>query len=54
MTKQCKRCNGTGKVYEDKKGDSAEVKYRGLRFTTGKKTSVKGTNCPRCYGSGVK
>ena len=50
--KKCKRCNGTGKVLENHKGDSGTINFYGIQMKVGKKNSSKGTVCPRCHGKG--
>ena len=50
--RKCKRCNGTGRVLENVKGDSGTVKFSGISMNTGKNNSCKGTVCLRCNGRG--
>ncbi len=48
--KTCKRCKGTGLVYNKPKNQDGIVSYgRGLKIN---RTDMKGTMCKSCQGQG--
>ena len=49
--KCCKRCKGTGRVYEGKSGDDYRITFLKVPLSSGK-NSVDGKPCPRCGGRG--
>jgi len=49
--RKCKRCNGTGRVFEGKGGDDGSMRILGMTIATGE-NSADGKKCPRCGGRG--
>ena len=49
--KTCKRCKGTGKVFEGKVGEDGSMRFLRMTIATGANSS-KGKKCPRCGGRG--
>ena len=50
--RKCKRCNGTGRVFEGKTGDDGcAYSWAGVSFHVGD-NDANGKKCPRCGGRG--